>query len=56
MRVNSVLTDDGEKRTDLESHPDTRVISQHDIIVNGFNFPVNVVGYDPSKGIMNPNC
>ena len=56
MRVNAVLTDDGEKRTDLDSHADTCVIGQHALIVHNFNRPVNVVGYDPSKGIMTPNC
>ena len=24
--------------------------------MHNFNRPVNVVGYDPLKGIMNPNC
>ena len=56
MRVNAVLTDDGEQRTDLESHADTCVIGQHALIVHDFNRPVNVTGYDPSKGTMAPNC
>ena len=32
------------------------VIGQHTLIMHNFNRPVNVVGYDPSKGIMTPNC
>ena len=31
------------------------VIGQHALIVRDFNHPVNVVGYDPSKGTMTPN-
>ena len=56
MQVNTVLTDDGEKLTDLDSNTDTCVIGQHALIVQYFNRPVNTVGYDPSKGIMTPNC
>ena len=56
MQVNAVLTDDGEQRMDLDSHADTCVIGQHALIVNNFNRPVNVTGYDPSKGNMAPNC
>ena len=56
MQVNAVLIDDGEQRTYLDSHMDTRVIGQHALIVHDFNLPVNVVGYDPSKFIMTPNC
>ena len=56
MQVNAVLTYDGEQRTDLDSHADTCVIGQHALIVHDFNRPVNGVGYDPSKGIMTPNC
>ena len=32
------------------------VIGQYALIVHDFNRPVNVIGYDPSKGIMTPNC
>ena len=32
------------------------VIGQHAPIVHNFNRSVNVVGYDPSKGIMTLNC
>ena len=56
MRVNAVLTYDGEQRTDLDSHADSCVIFQHALIVHDFNLAVNVVGYDPSKVIMTPNC
>ena len=56
MKANALLTDDGEKQTDLDSHADTCVIGHHAMIVHYFNRPVNVVGYDPSKGIMTPNC
>ena len=56
MQVNAVLIDDGEQKTDLDSHADTCVIGQHVLIMHDFNRPVNVVGYDPSKVIMNPNC
>ena len=55
MQVNAFLIDDGEQQTDLDSHADTCVIGQHALIVYNFNLPVNVFGYDPSKGIMNPN-
>ena len=55
MKVNEVLTDDGEQRTDLDSHADTCVIGQNELIVQNLNRPVNVVGYDPSKGIMTLN-
>ena len=55
MRVNAVLTDDGEQRTDLDIHADTCVIGQHALIVYDFNRPVNVTGYDPLKGTMAPN-
>ena len=54
-RVNAVLTDDREQQTDLESHADTCVISQNALIVHNFYCPENVVGYDSSKGTMNPN-
>ena len=56
MQVNAVLPDDGEQRTYLDSNADTCVIGQHALIVHDFNCPVNVVGYDPSKGIVTPNC
>ena len=56
MRVNAVLTDDGDQQTDIDSHAGTRTIGQHSLIVCDFNLPVNIVGYDPSKGIMTPNC
>ena len=56
MRVNAVLTDDREKQTYLDSHVDTCIIGQHALNVHNFNRPVNVVGYDPLKGIMNLNC
>ena len=56
MQVNAVLTDDIDQRIDLDGHADTCVIGQHALIVHGFNRPVNVLGYDPSKGIMTPNC
>ena len=52
MRVNAFLTDDREKRTYLDSNTDTCVIGQHALILHDFNRPVNVVGYDPSKGTM----
>ena len=55
MGFNAVLTDNGEQRTELGSHADTCVIGQHALIVHNFNCPVNVVGYDLSKGIMTPN-
>ena len=32
------------------------VITQHALIFHNFNHPVNVVWYDPSKVILNPNC
>ena len=56
MQVNAVLPDDGEQQTDLKSHADTCAIGQHALIMHDFNRPVNVVGYDPSKGTMTPNC
>ena len=56
MRVNAVLKYDGEKQTYLDSHADTCIIGQHALILHDFNLSVNVVGYDPSKGIMTPNC
>ena len=56
MRVNAVLTDDEEQQTYHDSHTDTCVIGQHALIVHNFNRPVNVVGYDTSKGIMTKNC
>ena len=56
MRVNAVLTDDGEQRTDLDSHADTCVIGQHALIVHDFKRTVNVTGYDPLKGTMDPIC
>ena len=56
MQVNAVLIDDGEQRTDLNSHADTCIIGQHALIVHNLNRPVNVVGYDTLKGIMNSNC
>ena len=49
MQVNEVLTDDGEQQTDFDSHADMCVIDQNALIVNHFNRPVNVIGYDPSK-------
>ena len=52
MRVNSVLPYYRDQPTDLDIHMDTCVIGQNVLIVHGFNIPVNVVGYDPSKGIM----
>ena len=56
MQVNAVLIDDGEQRTDLDSHADTCVIGQHALIVHNLNCPVNIFGYDPSKGTITPNC
>ena len=56
MRVNTVLIDDGDQQTDLDSPADTCVIGKHALIVHDFNRPVNVVGYDILKGIMTPNC
>ena len=56
MRVNVVPTDDGEQQKYLDSHVDMCVIGQHALIVHDFNSPVNVVGYGPLEGIMNPNC
>ena len=56
MRINAFLTDDGEQQTNLDSHINTCIISQHAMIVRNLNRPVNVVGYDSSKGIMTPNC
>ena len=56
MRVNAVLTYDGEQQTELDSHTDTCIIGQHALIVHDFNRLVNVVVYDTSKGIMTPNC
>ena len=56
IRVNAVLIDYGEQRTDLDSHTDTWVIGQHALIVHDINRPVNVVGCDPSKWIMTLNC
>ena len=56
MQVNEFLTNDREQRIDLDSHVETCVIGQHALIVHYFNPPVNVVGYDPSKGIMTTNC
>ena len=55
MRVNAVLTDDREQQTDLDIHADTCVMGQHAPIVPNFNRPVNIVGQDLSKGIMNTN-
>ena len=54
-RVNAVLTDDGEKQTDIGSHADTCLIGPHALIVHYFNCLMNVVGYDTSKGAMTPN-
>ena len=56
MGVHAVLTYDGEQRTDLGSHADTCVIGQHALIVQDLNCPVNIVGYDPPKENMTPNC
>ena len=56
MRVNAVLTDYKDQQTDLDSHAYMCVIGQHALIVHNFNFPVNVVGYDPYKGIVTLNC
>ena len=56
IQVNVVLKDDGEQQTDLDSHVGTFIIDQHALIVHDFNFQVNVVGYDPSKGITTLNC
>ena len=55
MQVNAVLTDDEGQRTDINSLADTCVISQYALIVHDSNRPMNVVGYDPSKGIMTTN-
>ena len=56
MRVNAVQTDDEEQQIDLDSHADMCIIGQHTLTVHDFNCAVNVVGYDPLKGIMTPNC
>ena len=50
MQVNAVFTDDGEKQTDLDSHTDTCVISQHALIMHDYNHPVNFLGMIPRKG------
>ena len=56
IRVNAVLTDDREQRTDPDIHADMCFIGQHVLILHNFNYPVNVVGYDLSKGIMTLDC
>ena len=56
MRINAFLIDDREQKIDLGSHVYMCVIGQHALIVHDFNRPVNVVGYDSSSGIMEPNC
>ena len=55
IRVNEVLIEDREKRTDLEIHADMCIIGQYALIVHDFNRPGGVVGYDPYKGNINLN-
>ena len=55
MGTNAALTDDGDQQTDLYSHTYMCIICHHALTVHDFNFPVNVVGYDPLKGTMTPN-
>lgn len=45
----------GDSRTELDNHADTCVVGKHSLILNDFDRPVNVTGYDESQGTVAHN-
>ena len=43
------LQDEGETRTELDSHADTCVVGKNTLIVHDYDRKVNVTGYDPNQ-------
>ena len=42
---------DQETRTELDSHADACVVGRNSLMIQDFNRPVDVTGYDPTLGV-----
>ena len=51
-----VNSNDGTCRTELDNHADTCVVGNNVLILTDYDRPVNVSGYDESKGTMHRSC
>ena len=57
VRVGAVDTsDEGESRTELDSHADTCVVGRSAMVVQDYGRPVDVKGYDSSQGVVHKSC
>ena len=50
VRIGAATSSGEEGRTEMDSHADTCVVGRNALIVQDFDRPVDVVGYDASEG------